>query len=1202
MKKRNSPDTDLAILRLKAEELLKGKAIKTTPDLPEVDALKLIHELEVYQAELEMQNKALELASQQAEKLAADKYNELFDFAPLGFFTLERSGEIIEINLSGAKLLEKERSKLKNNLFDRFVSNNTKPIFNHFLTELFDKKSLESCEVELLTNGNSPVHVHLTGILTESGKLCLVTAADISERKLADQALLEKNTRLELALRSADMAWWEVELATGKVTFGKRKAEMLGYPPEMFTHYNDFVSLVHPDDRETAMNAMRRHLDGTSDKYEVEYRILTKSGQYAWFFDTGSVMERDMKGNPLKVTGLVVNITESKNAIEALQDSETKFRMVADFAYDWEYWLGRDGQIIYMSPSCERISGYTTLEFQADKQLLSKIIHPEDHKLMDEHLIRTCSEEYSHDTEDFDFRIVKKDGSVAHIAHLCRPVFDSKGNFLGRRISNRDISARKRADEALNNERLLLRTLIDNIPDSIYSKDLACRKTLANLTEVRYMGARSEAEVLGKNDFDIYPKELAENFFADDRSVLQSGKPVLNREEFILDENGQKRWLLSSKLPLRDKNGKIIGLAGIGRDITGIKQAQVALQESEELYRNLVEKLPDGIYKSTHEGRFVDVNPALVEMLGYSSKEDLLAIDIKTQLYFEPSDRESVELKEKLEKIGVYRMRKKDGSEIWVEDHGWLNFDEKQNIVFHEGIMRDVTESKRAEWALQESETLYRNLVVRLPDGVYKSTHEGKFIEVNPALVAMLGYDSKEDLLGIDIKTQLYFEPTDRESLVLQEKLEEMGVYRLKKKDGTAIWVEDHGWYVPDANGNILFHEGIMRDITERKKAEDELRLKNEELQVLNIQKDKFFSIIAHDLRGPFSGFLDLTELMAEGITGMTPDEIQKIARVMKNSAANIYHLIGNLLEWSLMQRGITTFDPVSFLLLPKVQESIVLPMEAATKKAIVVSYDIPDELKTFADANMFGGILRNLATNAVKFTPKGGRIHISAKKTAGNLIQISVNDTGIGMNKIMIEDLFRLDINTSRKGTEGETSTGLGLIICKDFVEKQGGTLWVDSVEGKGSTFHFTMPADVIDTITTPVQPDATTEKEIFAAEKLKILIAENDETSEMLISITVKPLSKEVLTVKTGIDAVEACRNNPDIDLVLMDIQMPEMDGYEATRLIRRFNEKVIIIAQTAYGQSDDRQKAIEAGCNEFLSKPLDLNLLKQLIQKHF
>ncbi len=232
-----------------------------------------------------------------------------------------------------------------------------------------------------------------------------------------------------------------------------------------------------------------------------------------------------------------------------------------------------------------------------------------------------------------------------------------------------------------------------------------------------------------------------------------------------------------------------------------------------------------------------------------------------------------------------------------------------------------------------------------------------------------------------------------------------------------------------------------------------------QELQRLNAEKDKFFSIIAHDLRGPFTGFIGLTEIMSENLPSMSLCEIQKFALNMKNSAVNLFSLLNNLLEWSLMQRGLITFEPQLFLLMPKITESMALVTEAADKKEIAISYDIPEDLSVFADGNMFEGIIRNLTSNAVKFTPKGGVVNVSAKSMPDNLVEISIKDTGIGMNKEMIDNLFRLDVNTSRKGTEDESSTGLGLVICKDFIEKHGGKLRVESEEGKGSTFYFTIP-----------------------------------------------------------------------------------------------------------------------------------------------
>ncbi|TSA26706.1 MAG: sensor histidine kinase, partial [Bacteroidetes bacterium] len=198
-----------------------------------------------------------------------------------------------------------------------------------------------------------------------------------------------------------------------------------------------------------------------------------------------------------------------------------------------------------------------------------------------------------------------------------------------------------------------------------------------------------------------------------------------------------------------------------------------------------------------------------------------------------------------------------------------------------------------------------------------------------------------------------------------------------------------------------------------------------------------------------------------EDLPTMTLEQIQKIADSMRKSAINLYNLLENLLEWSLMQRGITTFDPASFLLMPKISESIGSILQSAAKKEIEISYYIHDELVVFADEKMLGSILRNLSSNAVKFTPRGGKVTFTAKPSSNRSVEISVQDTGIGMNQEMVENLFKLDIDTSRKGTENERSTGLGLIICKEFIEKHGGKLWVESEEGKGSTFYFTLPND---------------------------------------------------------------------------------------------------------------------------------------------
>jgi CheY-like chemotaxis protein len=245
--------------------------------------------------------------------------------------------------------------------------------------------------------------------------------------------------------------------------------------------------------------------------------------------------------------------------------------------------------------------------------------------------------------------------------------------------------------------------------------------------------------------------------------------------------------------------------------------------------------------------------------------------------------------------------------------------------------------------------------------------------------------------------------------------------------------------------------------------------------------------------------------------------------------------------------------------------------------------------------------VIRNLLSNAIKFTPSGGTVTISAKSTENCMTVIYVKDTGIGIPDTIRNNLFRIDANTKRPGTNGEQSTGLGLLLCKEFVEKNGGKIGVESLQEGGSVFNFTIPSkgqsgDIIN------EKIESTVIQVIKINNPKILIAEDDVISGKLLAAMIKGFSKEILIVKTGIDVVETIRNNPDIDLILLDISMPELDGYEATRQIRQFNTKVVIIAQTALASNRDIEMALSAGCNDHIAKPVKIMALKSLILKYF
>jgi PAS domain S-box-containing protein len=524
----------------------------------------------------------------------------------------------------------------------------------------------------------------------------------------------------------------------------------------------------------------------------------------------------------------------------------------------------------------------------------------------------------------------------------------------------------------------------------------------------------------------------------------------------ILTPAGEKRNLLVTATPQLDKQKKHIATFGIFRDITERKQAELALRISEKLYRNLVERMPDGVYKSSHDGKFVEVNDAMVRMLGYESREELMAIDIKTQLYLQPSDRESLVLQEQLEELGIYQLKKKDGSAIWVEDHGWYIQDDEGKTLFHEGILRDISERKRAEDALRESEERYRVFINSTKDMAFLKDDKFNYQFVNKSLAGFFGKEEREiigrqDAVLMPEEAAARCHATDVKSLTSPE------VVVSEELIGDRIY-ETHKFRVP-LGGSRIGIGGYIRDVTERRSSELQLQRQAEELKALNASRDKFFSIIAHDLRSPFNSILGFSDLLLENYRGLDTDAVEKSLHAISGAAKSAYVLLENLLIWSSVQTGRITLTPTVIDLKSKVEHNIELLKFQAARKNIRFFADIPEHLFITADVNMLGTILRNLMTNSVKFTRHDGSILVTARRE-GHFVEISIKDNGVGIDPQKLKMIFMIDSKTSTPGTEREKGTGLGLILCREFVEKHGGRIWAESEVGKGSTFYFTMSA----------------------------------------------------------------------------------------------------------------------------------------------
>lgn len=430
-------------------------------------------------------------------------------------------------------------------------------------------------------------------------------------------------------------------------------------------------------------------------------------------------------------------------------------------------------------------------------------------------------------------------------------------------------------------------------------------------------------------------------------------------------------------------------------------------------------------------------------------------------------------------------------------------------------LHRNHQKQKLLMQALAESEAKYRNLFETMPNGYYRSTPQGYFVDANPAFIHMLGYESLEELKSIYIPDTIYVTPEEREEISSKssEFTSVIEIYRLKRKDGKIIWVEDHSRYIRDEQGNIIYHEGICKDITDRKIAEEKilelnrtleekvqqrtLELKNalnnleisnyelkqlnkeialesmrlaelndkllkseEELRRSNQTKDKFFSIIAHDLRNPIGASKNLLETMNLFFDELSREDMKRMISAMLEASKRTYNMLENLLTWAKTQTKKIEYKPAVYSIYNAVQNNIKLLEPLINEKFLRVSNLVPEDLYAYFDPNLIDTVLRNLINNAIKFSPIEGIINIGGDNNFDdNYVIVFIQDTGVGIEKGRLEKLFDISTAHSTRGTAGEKGTGLGLLLCKEFIEISGGKLWAESNVNEGSTFYFTLP-----------------------------------------------------------------------------------------------------------------------------------------------
>lgn len=753
-----------------------------------------------------------------------------------------------------------------------------------------------------------------------------------------------------------------------------------------------------------------------------------------------------------------------------------------------------------------------------------------------------------------------------------------------------------------------LNELIELIPNPIFYKD----------KNGYYKGCNSAFEKI----FSLKKENILNKKFPD---ILQTTgeeyeKQVLDVEK-MNNETLKKKAVYTKELKLvlgkdkyhnivfynntyKDENMNTAGIIGLMVDITEYKKTEEELK----IFKMFADTSGLGFGMANLNGNVTYLNPKLQKMVGLKNEKEYQEKVIGSQIELAYPKKYREKLKNKiLPKVlktgqwtGEMKLKTKTKKILSTIENYFLVKNDSDEPLFFANVITDITKLKQLEAQLFQSQQRLSSIFNNMAIGVDLVDKTGRFIALNDHLPEILGY-SRDEMASMSI-----FEITSNEDMPrtidhfndLQSN-KKISSYRIekqmKKKDGSFIWTDLSVTPLFDKEGNFEFEIGVILDISSQKIANQKRIESEKKLQLANDSKDKLFSIIAHDLRGPVSNIAQMLEFLEKGLRKYQFQEDKNTITGLKNSAKSTVALLENLLYWANSQRGNMKFKPELISLDKIIEENISLLSGIAHNKKIYLINELSNEEETMvlADKNMVTTIVRNLISNAIKFTKAHGKISIGTNQIIAynktKVIEVYVKDTGKGMSPDISEKLFSINEIFTTYGTKGEKGTGLGLILCKEFVEKHEGKISVESELGKGSTFTFTLPF---------IKKTKIIQKAIkkLPERTFNFLIAEDDTITAMLTKnlLTKKNIKSKILN--NGQKIIEELSFNKQTvyDCALIDGFMPGLDGFETIKILRQMiNDKKInnltLIALSS--ESNNNKVHFESvGTDLFIQKPLN------------
>ena len=850
----------------------------------------------------------------------------------------------------------------------------------------------------------------------------------------------------------------------------------------------------------------------------------------------------------------------------------------------------QDWTMEYISRGIKDLTGYLPDDFIGNKvRSFNSIIYYEDRDRLWKHWQGALKKKEYFTNE---YRIVSATGDIKWVWERGCGIFYGK-ELIALEGFITDITERKTAEAELSIKEELLQLTgriakIGGWEFDAYTFEGAWTEEVAKIHDLDPMTPTNVR--LGISFYVPESRMKVENAI---KNAIESGEPY-DLELELISAKGVKKWIRTQGTPIFENN-KVVKLRGIFQDITQRKEAILRLEDEKIRLKTLIETIPDMIWLKNPEGVYITCNPRFERFMGAKESElkgntdyDFMSKELAD--FFRQKDKEAINANRPSVNL-EWVTYADDGHKELLETIKTPMYDSKRTLLGVLGIARDITEKFRNEEMLKEKDLIFQSLLDNSPIYIFFKDHDLNALHLSKNYEKLLGMPLSE-IIGKDIYKLLSLESADRmnenDKKVLQEgKLVQVDE-ELKGKYYTIIK------FPIEREGELPWLAGFIIDITERKKAQQELEIAKNKAEESDKLKTAFLQNMSHEIRTPMNVIMGFSELLPDAFDDKST--LEHYTSIINQRCGDLLGIINEILDIAKIESGQLAVNNEECNLKEWFLEINLFFKEyqkRINKEHVVLNFKcgFSREEKVIFDQEKVKQILINLVNNSFKFTNEG-KIEVGCKPTDSNEIQFYISDTGIGIPKEKQSSIFDRFSQIDPMNAKLYGGAGLGLAIVKGLLDALNGSIYFESDYGKGTVFYFTVPfskSAKTDKITN------TTNIPGLENKGKRILIVEDDRYNLLYFKKIFQKTSYDIVYAENGKMALDYALNE-DFDLVLMDIQLPDIDGYEITRTIKNHRPGLKILAQTAYAEEVDKQTALSAGCDDYITKPINNNLLME------